>query len=170
MSRSQGRDCAGAKSPLVVTITEPDDKILRSEGQGGGKVQWKDLAVTPTIVQANQKGVVSLSRDPRISDGKTGHLIVTVPSHPDLRAELDIPFRYDVPFVSNFSGSPGMDGSNGLDGTSGIGGSPAPRPQPSPGETALTAPMAPRPRWRQRRQRPGTSRRDYARRSPAPGR
>jgi hypothetical protein len=113
----------GQKTPLVVTITEPDGKILRSEGQGGGKVQWKDLAVTPTVVDANRKGVLSLARDPRVSDGKSGHVVVTVPSHPNLRAELDIPFRYDVPFVSNFSGSPGASGSSGLDGTDGTSGS-----------------------------------------------
>ena len=123
-SLPKGPDIApGQKSPLVVTITQPDGKILRSEGQGGGKVQWKDLSVATTVVQTNQKGVVSLAHDPRISDGKSGHVIVTVPSHPDLHAELDIPFRYDVPFVSNFSGNRGADGTSGFDGTDGTSGS-----------------------------------------------
>ena len=114
----------GQKSPLVVTFTEPDGKILTTEGKGGGKVMWKELAATANVVSVNQKGVVSLARDPRISDGKIGHLTVTVPSHPDLRAELDIPIRYDERYTVNYSGSQGMDGSNGLDGTNGISGSP----------------------------------------------
>ncbi|HXL21536.1 MAG TPA: hypothetical protein VOA78_03645 [Candidatus Dormibacteraeota bacterium] len=132
----KGPDLApGQKSPLVVTVTQPDGKVLRTEGQGGGKVQWKDLALAAAVVKANQKGVVSLARDPRISDGKAGHVTITVPSHPDLRAELDIPFRYDVPFLSNFSGSPGMSGSSGLDGSDGTSGSPGSSDpdHPSPG-------------------------------------
>ena len=113
----------GQKSPLVVEVTQPDGKVLRTEGQGGGKVQWKDLQVAATVVNVNQKGVISLSKDPRVSDGKVGHVTVTVPSHPGLRAELDVPFRYDVTFVSNFSGSKGSDGMNGMDGTDGSSGS-----------------------------------------------
>ena len=125
----------GQKSPLVITVKQPDGKVLLTEGKGGGKVMWKDLVVTPTVVQVNQKGVVSLARDPRISDGKTGHVTITVPSHPDLRAELDIPFRYDAKFTANFSGSSGvsgLNGSDGMDGTSGSMGSMDPN-NPSPG-------------------------------------
>jgi hypothetical protein len=93
----------GKKSPLVVKVTLPDGKVLLTEGQGGGKVQWKDLAVQGEIVAVNNKGVVSLPKDPRMSDGRVGHVTVTVPSHPDVHAaELDIPFRYDVKFTANF--------------------------------------------------------------------
>jgi hypothetical protein len=46
-----------------------------------------------------------------------------VPSHPDLRAELDIPITYDYRFNANFSGSPGSSGMNGTDGIDGISGS-----------------------------------------------
>ncbi len=113
----------GEKLPLVVVVTEPDGKILQTEGAGNGKVLWKDLTVTASVVTANQKGVVSLSRDPRISDGKDPHVTITVPSHPDLRAELDIPLRYDHAYSANFSGSPGYSGSNGMDGTDGTSGS-----------------------------------------------
>jgi hypothetical protein len=113
----------GEKSPLVVTAIQPDGKVLVTEGKGKGKVLWNDLAVTATVVTANKKGIISLPKDPRISDGKVGHLTVTVPSHPDLRAELDIPLRYDYAFVSNFSGSPGSSGMNGSDGMAGSSGS-----------------------------------------------
>jgi hypothetical protein len=135
-SLPQGPDIGpGQKCPLVVTFVEPDGKVLTTEGMGGGKVMWKDLNVTADVVTVNQKGVLSLSRDPRVSDGKEGHVIITVPSHPDLRAELDVPVRYDQKFVANFSGSAGfngMDGSSGTDGMSGSPGSIDPN-NPSPG-------------------------------------
>lgn len=114
----------GQKLPLVATATQPAGKLLLTEGQGKGKIQWKDLKVTTSIVTADQKGNITLSKDPRVSDGKVGHVIVTIPSQPGvMAAELDIPFRYDVAFVSNFSGKAGSSGNNGLDGTSGTSGS-----------------------------------------------
>ncbi len=125
----------GQKSPLVVVFTEPDGKVLQTEGQGHGKVMWKDLTVTGTVVSANQKGILSLPKDPRISDGKEGHVTITVPSHPDLRAELDVPLRYDIKYAASFSGRRGFSGVNGLDGmdgTSGSTGSMDPN-NPSPG-------------------------------------
>jgi hypothetical protein len=114
----------GQKSPLMVTVTEPDGKILTTEGAGHGKVMWRDLAVTATIVSVNKKGVITLPRDPRKSDGKLPHIDITVPSHAGVHADLDIPLRYDYAFVSNFSGSSGTSGTNGSDGTSGSSGSP----------------------------------------------
>jgi hypothetical protein len=125
----------GEKSPLVAVVTEPDGKVLQTEGAGHGKVLWKDLTVTTTVVTSDKKGIVALPRDPRISDGKLGHVTITVPSHPDIRAELDIPVRYNFNFISNFSGSSGasgMNGSDGSDGTSGSMGSIDPN-NPSPG-------------------------------------
>jgi hypothetical protein len=126
----------GEKMPLVVVVTEPDGKILQTEGAGKGKVLWKDLTVTATVATANQKGVVSLPKDPRISDGKLAHVTITVPSHPDVHAaDLDIPVRYNYAFVSNFSGSAGssgMNGSDGMAGSSGSSGSTDPN-NPSPG-------------------------------------
>jgi hypothetical protein len=113
----------GEKLRLVVQFTEPDGKVLVTEGLGKGKVLWSDIAVTPTVVSADQKGNVSLAHDPRVSDGKVGHVTITVPSHPDLRAELDIPVTYGYSFVSNFSGSKGSDGFNGSDGSNGTSGS-----------------------------------------------
>jgi hypothetical protein len=116
----------GEKSPLVVTFMASDGKTYVTAGKGKGKVLWKDLAITATVVSVDKKGTVTLVRDPRISDGKIGHLSITVPSHPGVTAELDVPVRYDYPFVSNFSGStgtPGFNGTNGVSGTSGSMGS-----------------------------------------------
>ena len=113
----------GEKSPLVVVFTQPDGKVLQTEGKGGGKVMWKDLTVAASVVAVNQKGIVSLPKDPRVSDGKVGHVAITVPSHPELHADLDIPLRYDLKYVANFSGSNGSDGMNGSDGTDGTSGS-----------------------------------------------
>lgn len=113
----------GEKSSLVVTLTQPDGRVWVTEGAGKGKILWSDLAIAASVVSASKKGVLSLPRDPRLSDGKAGHVIVTVASHPDLRAELDIPLRYNYKFVSNFSGSSGSSGINGSDGTDGASGS-----------------------------------------------
>ena len=113
----------GQKSPLVVTFAQSEGKTLQTEGAGHGKVMWKDLQVTATVVTVNQKGVLALPGDPRISDGKVPHVTITVPSHPELRADLDIPVRYDEKYTANFSGSTGMSGNNGLDGMNGASGS-----------------------------------------------
>lgn len=125
----------GEKSKLIVSVMQPDGKVLVTEGAGGGKVLWKDLSVTGELVNVTAKGAVMLAKDPRISDGKVGHITVTVPSHPDVKAELDIPVRYNHAFTANFSGADGMngmDGSNGIDGMPGSPGSMDPN-NPSPG-------------------------------------
>jgi hypothetical protein len=125
----------GEKLPLVAVFTGPGGEILTTEGAGKGKVLWKDITVAASVVAANQKGTLSLPADLRVSDGKVGHVLLTVPSHPDLHAELDIPVRYDYSFSANFagsSGSNGHDGSNGSDGLSGSMGSIDPI-SPSPG-------------------------------------
>ncbi len=112
----------GEKSRLVVIVTEPDGKVLKSEGRGDGPVRWKDLKITASIVTVNGKGVVSLSEDPQVSDGKMPHIVVTVPSHPGLQTELDIPVRYDRKYTADFSGSNGQKGADGLDGSTGSSG------------------------------------------------
>ncbi len=113
----------GQKLPLVVTFTEANGKTLTTEGAGQGKVMWKDLHVATTVVTPNQKGIITLPRDPRISDGKVPHVTITAPSHPDLHADLDIPIRYDEKYTANFSGSTGSSGMNGQDGQAGSSGS-----------------------------------------------
>jgi hypothetical protein len=112
----------GEKSSLVVKLTQPDGKVLQTEGAGKGKVLWQDLAVAATVATV-KKGVVSLPADPRFSDGKLPHITVTIPSHPGLSAELDIPLRYNYKFTASYFGSSGFSGTNGSDGTSGMSGS-----------------------------------------------
>lgn len=114
----------GEKSPLVVAVTGSDGKVLLTEGKGKGKVLWKDLTVTATVVSANKKGVLSLPKDPRVSDGKTGHVTITVPTHPGIQTDLDIPLRYNYNFVSSYAGASGFNGANGTDGIDGTSGSP----------------------------------------------
>jgi len=116
----------GGKSSLVVRFTGADGKVWVTEGQGNGKILWSDLVVTPAVVTVNKKGGLSLARDPRLSDGKTGHVTITAPSHPGLHAEIDIPLRYDIQYrasYSGFDGSNGFSGTDGLDGSSGSSGS-----------------------------------------------
>ncbi len=125
----------GEKTGLIVTFTGQNGQTLVSEGAGKGKVLWRDLAVTADVVAVDKKGNVTLPRDPRVSEGKTGHIIVTIPSQPGLRADLDVPLRYNYSFTSHFygtGGSAGLSGTNGIDGTSGSSGSFDPN-NPSPG-------------------------------------
>ena len=70
-----------------------------------------------------RRGIASLPGDPRVSEGKVAHVTVTVPSHPGLRTDLDIPIRYNHNFIMDVSGSSGSSGSDGLNGTSGSMGS-----------------------------------------------
>ena len=104
----------------MVKFTQPDGKVLATEGKGAGKVLCSDIVVTPTVVTYDKRGNISLPRDPRKSDGKLGHVAMTVPSHPDLHADLDIPVTYDYTFVASFPGKPGSSGMNGSDGLNGI--------------------------------------------------
>jgi hypothetical protein len=125
----------GEKSPLVVTLTAPGGKVWVTEGKGKGKILWKDLTVTASVVSVDKKGDLTLARDPRVSDGRTGHIAITVPSHPGLTTEMDIPLRYNYPFTSRFAGQSGTSGSSGSDGQNGISGSPGSidPDNPSPG-------------------------------------
>lgn len=125
----------GEKQPLVVTFQKTDGSRVQTEGEGKGVALWDDLRITTTIGTVNRKGMLLLPADPRLSYSKMPHITVTAPSHPDLRAELDVPVRYDRPFLAQFSGHNGLrgsDGSSGLDGSNGSSGSTDPD-NPSPG-------------------------------------
>jgi hypothetical protein len=113
----------GERSGIIAKFVKPDGKVLVTQGKGKGKVLWQDLKVDATVVSVNKKGTASLPQDPRISDGKTGHITITVPSHPDLKADFDVPLRYDYPFVADFSGASGSNGTNGTNGATGSSGS-----------------------------------------------
>ncbi len=112
----------GEKSPLVASFNEANGKVWVTEGKGHGRIQWRDIAVATTLV-TYKGGNLYLSSDPRISEGKTGHVAITVPSHPGLMSEFDVPVRYDYPFTAYFPGRSGSSGFNGSDGTSGSTGS-----------------------------------------------
>jgi len=113
----------GKKDRLIVTFTAPGGQVWKTEGAGGGAIMWQDLTVTSTVVSADGSGNLSLPSDPRLSDGRTGHVVVTVPSHSELKAEVDVPLRYDQKYYADFSGNKGMDGTSGTNGTDGMRGS-----------------------------------------------
>jgi hypothetical protein len=113
----------GQKARLEVRLTLPNGETLATQSAAGSNLPWKELQLTSSVVSVNKKGVVSLPNDPRISDGKVGHVIITVPTHSDLRAELDIPFRYDIRYFADFSGASGFKGVDGSDGSAGSSGS-----------------------------------------------
>ena len=117
---SQGPGMApGDRSPMVVTVTAADGATLVTEGVGGGKVRWEDLRLSATGVTVTDQGLVSLSKDPRDSEGVVPRVTITADSHPGLRAELEIPVRYDHAFVCTFQGARGTCGMNGAAGGDG---------------------------------------------------
>jgi hypothetical protein len=132
LANARGGSVTNALAPgqsvqLVIVATTQDGKQYPTVGIGKGKVAFDNYTITATTVQATKKGKVTLSADPRVSEGKVAHVHIVPTAHPDIAADLDIPIRYDVPFVANFSGADGasgMDGMNGSDGTAGSDGAP----------------------------------------------
>ena len=113
----------GSSARLVVTASTADGKKLVTEGPGHGTVLYDSFAFTATVAQVDEQGVVTLSADPRVSDGQTPKIHVTVNGHPDVVADIDVPVHYNVAFKADYSGRPGSGGFNGLDGTPGMSGS-----------------------------------------------
>jgi hypothetical protein len=103
LAKSQGV-APGQNAPLVVTFAGSNGQSWATEGAGRGAIMWEDLTITPTIVAYNNDGTLSLPVDPRLSDGKTGHVVVTLAFNPNLRAETDVPVRYDVKYYAEFNG------------------------------------------------------------------
>jgi hypothetical protein len=112
----------GQSARLVLIATARDGKQYPSVGAGHGKVAMSNYAITATIVTVDKRGKVSLPPDPRVSEGKVGHLRIVPIAHPEVAAELDVPVRYDIAFAVDFSGADGMDGMDGTDGTDGMAG------------------------------------------------
>jgi hypothetical protein len=115
----------GQSAQLVIVATTKDGKQYATVGAGRGRVAFSNYTITATVVQVTKGGKVSLSSDPRVSDGKVAHLRIAPVAHPDIVAELDIPVRYDLAYVANYSGADGangMDGNDGLDGGDGTDG------------------------------------------------
>ncbi len=106
----------GQSARLVLVATTQDGKQFATVGAGNGKVAFDDYTMNATIVAVSKRGALSLSADPRVSEGKVAHLHISVTTHPEVVTDLDIPVRYDIPFVANY---PGADGSSGLDGLAG---------------------------------------------------
>jgi hypothetical protein len=112
----------GQSARLVLVATTQDGKRFATVGAGSGKVAFDNYTIEAAIVQVSKGGTVSLSSDPRVSEGKVAHLRIIPTAHPEVVAELDIAVRYDIAFVADFSGGAGtngMDGTNGLDGSPG---------------------------------------------------
>ncbi len=110
----------GQSAQLVIVATTQDGKQYATVGGGEGKVAFDNYAITATVVQVTNSGEVSLTSDPRVSEGKVAHLRIAPVAHADVVAELDIPVRYDLAFVADYSGA---DGANGIDGMAGWDGS-----------------------------------------------
>ena len=93
----------GGSARLVVTANTADGKKLVTEGPGRGTVLYGSFVFTATVAQVDKQGVVSLSADPRLSDGQTPKIHITVIGHPDVVADIDVPvhcwrrFLFDPP-------------------------------------------------------------------------
>jgi hypothetical protein len=98
----------GQSSPLVVEFTQPDGKVLQTEGAGKGKVLWQDFVVTPTVVTAYHYHGPQPSRTPR----GTGHSLA-------LRLQLRFEFLRQLRlqrfewhgWIERHERQPGLDGS-----------------------------------------------------------
>jgi hypothetical protein len=109
----------GKSARLIVTAATNDAKQFVTVGAGHGNVLFDSFTIAATTVTVSKKGVVSLTADPRVSEGASPHIHIVVVGHPDVTADLDIAIRYDVAFLANFLGKPGFKGADGFDGLAG---------------------------------------------------
>jgi hypothetical protein len=114
----------GGSARLVIAASTRDAKSLVTVGPGHGTVLYDSFAFTASIAEVSKKGVVSLPADPRLSDGLTPHVHISVNGHPDVVADLEIPVHYNVAFRADFSGRAGTPGFSGFDGAPGMSGFP----------------------------------------------
>jgi hypothetical protein len=113
----------GKSGRLIIVASAADGRKWTSVGPGHGTVLFDSFRLDATVVEVTSGGVVSMPSDPRVSDGKTARVRITVVGHPDVTTEVEIPLRYDVAFAAHFSGASGLDGLNGTDGMPGFDGS-----------------------------------------------
>jgi len=119
----------GQSAQLVIVATNADGQKFVTVGAGGGKVLFDSYVIDASVVNVSKRGRVSLPADPLLSEGRTGHLRITLVGHPGVAAELHIPVRYDIAYQLDFpgaDGAPGMDGMAGFDGMPGMDALPAP--------------------------------------------
>lgn len=109
----------GMSGRLIIVAAAEDGHRLTTVGEGHGTVLFDSFTFDPTIVHVSGSGIVSLPSDPRVSNGQTAHVRITVVGHPNVVTDLAVAPRYDVKFAAHFSGRSGIDGSRGLDGLSG---------------------------------------------------
>jgi len=145
VSRHDSSAAVGALGPgqsarLVVVANTNAGKHYATVGAGNGKVSFDNYTMEATTVQVSKRGTVSLPADPRLSDGKVGHLRISPTTRPDVVTVLDVPVRYDIPFVADFSGASGSDGFNGMDGLDGLDGQDGTPAMPDPTTGALGNP------------------------------
>jgi hypothetical protein len=115
----------GQSAQLVLVASTADGKQYPTVGAGRGKVAFDNYRIDASVVQVSARGRVSLSSDPRVSEGQEAHIKATPVAHPDVVAALDVPVRYDIVFVADFSGHAGFNGADGLAGLDGMRGTDA---------------------------------------------
>ncbi|TLY54535.1 MAG: hypothetical protein E6K51_11095, partial [Gammaproteobacteria bacterium] len=88
----------GQSAQLVIVATNADGQKFVTVGAGGGKVLFDSYVIDASVVNVSKRGRVSLPADPLLSEGRTGHLRITLVGHPGVAAELHIPVRYDIAY------------------------------------------------------------------------
>lgn len=129
----------GQSARLVVVANASDGKQYASVGAGHGKVAMYNYTIAAAVVIMDKHDSVSLSPDPRASDGKVGHLHAVPVAHRNIAADMDIPIRYDIAYSADFSGADGLNGSDGLPGIDGSAGADGTPPTTDPATGAVTS-------------------------------
>jgi hypothetical protein len=130
----------GEGARLIIVATDAAGKTYVTVGAGGGKVAFDNYAITTEVAQI-KGSKVSLSSDPRVSEGKIAKLHIAPVAHPEVTTDLDIPVHYDLAYKVDFSGAPGANGFDGTPGADGTAGFDAPQTvDPTTGATSYQGP------------------------------
>jgi hypothetical protein len=135
-----GRLAPGGSARLSVVATTTDGRTLATAGTGDGKVLADSYVYEADVVTVDADGRVKLPDDPRLSEGRIGHVRVHPKGQAAPVAEVDIPIRYDIAYKASYAapdGANGFDGLPGQTGSSGNTGSFDPA-NPAPGEDGGT--------------------------------